>query len=221
MPKHTQQYTPKVADSPPTVTYGDTTIVGVLHGQPASIAHLSGIITSTDPDIIAVETDKDGLFTHHPDNLEPTWPPEDEVELASFIGTHENMYVAGIDTAETEHVNTDLKSVDEEIFHQLGILAPTETLTEDSYYRLTKPAIRDWRRETKRKAPHAFEQTLTIRDREMAKNIYTLHKHKATETTVVAVGMQHITGVSDELQKLITNDRQPEMIPPVMNPYLQ
>lgn len=221
MTKQDHKYTTKIADSPPTTTIGDTTIVGVLHGQSASIAHLSETITHTDPDIIAVETDKDGLFTHHPDHLEPTWPPEDEVELASFIATHEDMYVAGIDTADPDRVHTDLKSVDEEIFQQLGILSPTETLTPECYYRLTKQSIREWRRHTKRKAKHAFEQTLILREREMAKNIHTLHKHESTENTVVAVGMQHITGVSDELKTLLRSNTQPKTIPPVMNPYLQ
>lgn len=179
-------------------------LLGVLHRHPLDIARLTGAVTRYEPDIVAVEACKGAIMQYHPDNYDPRWPPEHEVEAAAFLTDHEdNLTIAGIDSPSSDWSDEKKKRfarIDAEIFVELGIIESPDDLTKADYYELDLPSIRKWREHTKERVPEAFKEVLTVREEKMAGHLFALHAHEATDTIVVAIGVQHLTGVIDLLQ---------------------
>lgn len=174
-------------------------VLGVLHGQPLTIARLSGAITRYEPDVVAIEASGEAIAQYHPDVQDARWPPRDELEAAAYATDHlYDLLLAGIDTQEYE-TTTDFEQLDREIFSKLGLINTEEELSLSTYYELDLPTIRKWRSMSAQRAPDAFQTVIAERDELMAGHLYALAKQDGKDTIVAAVGIQHLTGVLDLL----------------------
>ncbi|WP_311173950.1 TraB/GumN family protein [Halobellus ordinarius] len=170
-------------------------VLGVLHKTPTAITRVSGAITRYDPDVVAIEATADAIGQYHPDQRDAAWPPRDELEAAAYATAHDyDLCLAGIGAGGYD-TDIDFERLDTEIFTDLGILDPNEELTLAAYYELDLPTIREWRRETRDRAPEAYEAVIGSRDVEMAGYLQALADHNDIDTVVAAVGVQHLTGV--------------------------
>lgn len=175
-------------------------VLGGLHGDPLTIARLTGAITRYDPDVVAVEACDEAISQYHPDVQDARWPPRDELEAAAYATDRlYDLLLAGIDTREYEH-SADFERLDREIFADLGIIDSPDDLTRATYYELDLPTIREWRAITKARKPDAFATVLAERDAVMAGHLHALANDEDIGTIIAVVGVQHLTGVIDLLR---------------------
>lgn len=179
-------------------------LIGVLHRQPESVDRYISAITRYNPDIVAVEAVPRAIDQRVQMEYEPTWPPDNEVEAAMWVATHnDTIAVSGIDlpqwTAPPDAADTFPK-VDCEIFQQLGLINNRDELTSNVYLELNLDLIRQWREHTKNRIPKLYEDVLMTRDAVMAGRLHELYHQDSVDTIVAAVGLQHLPGILDHLQ---------------------
>jgi hypothetical protein len=180
-------------------------VFGGLHRQQNTIDRLFDAIRRYEPDIIAVEACDKAIRQHQPDVLDLEWPPDHEVQAASFATQHtDGLSIAGIDLPpykkSREGGDEEFSQVDADIFIEFGLIETSEDLTLDTYYQLNRGLIREWRHKTKERIPELFKQVIQIRDDVMAGRLYELYHRGGVETVVAVVGVEHLTGILDRLQ---------------------
>jgi len=196
---------------------GDIHVLGVLHGQPLTIARLSGAITRYEPDVVAIEASAEAIAQYHPDVQDARWPPRDELEAAAYATDHlYDLLLAGIDTQEHEAM-TDFEKLDREIFTELGLVDKEDEVTRSTYYELDLPTIRKWRSRSAQRAPEDFQAVIAERDKLMAGHLYALAEQDGNDTIVAAVGIQHLTGVLDLLSAPQNIPEDAVTVPPLFH----
>lgn len=180
-------------------------VFGGLHGDSKTIDRLFDAVRRYNPDIIAVEACHQAIHQHQPESLDLQWPPDHELEAASFAVQHtDGLSIAGIDLPlrkrAQESGNKKFVEADAEIFTELGLLASPDELTRDTYYDLDCGLVRAWRNKTRDRIPDLFEKVIQIRDDVMAGRLYELYHRDGVNTVVAVVGVEHLTGILDRLQ---------------------
>jgi hypothetical protein len=179
-------------------------IFGGLHHESKTIDRLFDAIRRYNPEIIAIEACDKAIRQHQPEVLDLEWPPDHEVQAASFATQHtDGLSIAGIDVAYIryqEDQNEKFVQADGEIFTKFGLIESPDELTLDTYYQLDRGLIREWRDKTRERIPELFKQVLQIHDDVMAGRLYELYQKDGVETVVAVVGVEHLTGILDRLQ---------------------
>lgn len=192
-------------------------VLGVARGSPMATTRLTGAITGYDPDLVAVQTDREEIGYYHPDVYDPRWPPRDEVEAAAFATDHmDELLISGIDTLDqTQRVVTDRST--REIFVELGFAESKYESPLETLYDLDVAMIRQWRAALLDRYPVKFREDVLVPDEVMAGHLQALIDIEGIETIVAAVGIPHLTGVLD---RLADPDQIPEevvTVPPTAN----
>lgn len=180
-------------------------VFGGLHGESTTIDRLFDAIRRYTPDIIAVEACDKAIYQHQPEILDLEWPPDHEVQAASFAVEHtDGLSIAGIDLPAykraQESGNEKFVQADAEIFTEFGLIETPADLTIDTYYELNRGFVREWRKKTRNRIPELFENVIQTRDDVMAGRLYELYHRDSVETVVAVVGVAHLTGILDRLQ---------------------
>jgi len=180
-------------------------VFGGLHGQSKTINRLFDAIRRYRPDTITVEACHQAIHQHQPEILDLQWPPDNEVEAASFAVQHtDGLSIAGIDLSPAERTresgNEKFVQTDAEIFTEFGLIEHPDELALDTYHKLDRGLVREWRDKTRHRIPDLFENVIQIRDDVMAGRLYELYHRDGVETVVAVVGVQHLTGILDRLQ---------------------
>lgn len=179
-------------------------VFGGLHRHSNTIDRLFDAIRRYEPDVLAVEACDKAIRQHHPRILDLEWPPDHEVQAASFATQHtDGLSVAGIDVSHMRFREDEKKRftrVDAEIFAELGLIETSDALTLDTYYQLNRGLVREWRDRTRERIPELFKKIVQLRDDAMAGRLYELYHGDTVETVVAVVGVQHLTGILDRLQ---------------------
>jgi len=180
-------------------------VFGGLHCDSRTVDRLFDAVRRYDPDIIAVEACHEAVYQHQPEILDLQWPPDHEVQAASFAVQHtDGLSIAGIDLPTRERAqesgNEEFVQADAEIFTELGLIGTPDELTIDTYYELDRGLIREWREKTRNRIPELFEKVIQTRDDVMAGRLYELYHRDSVETVVAVVGVEHLTGILDRLQ---------------------
>lgn len=183
------------------IRYNGIHLLGVMHRSPMAIARLTGAITRFEPDVVAVEAKPIVISSYHPDNYDPRWPPEHEVEAAAYAADHiDDLLITGIDSEDWEADMETLGKIDSEVFAEFGLIDSPEDLSISTYYDLDPQLIRKWREETRQRQPEAYDKVLGTRDDIMAGHLFALSEANSVDTIVAAIGVQHLTGVLDRIQ---------------------
>jgi len=180
-------------------------VFGGLHHESKTIDRLFDAIRRYEPDVIAPEACDKAIRQHNPETLNLEWPPDHEVQAASFATQHtDDLSIAGIDLPayqrSRESGNEKFVQADGEIFTEFGLIESPDELTLDTYYQLNRELIREWRDKTRERIPELFKQVIQIRDDVMAGRLYELYHKDDVETVVAVVGVEHLTGILDRLQ---------------------
>jgi hypothetical protein len=180
-------------------------VLGGLHHDSKTVNRLFDAIRRYDPDIVAVEACHKAIYQHQPEKLNLQWPPDHEVEAASFAVQHtDGLAIAGIDLPPRKRAqesgNEKFVQVDAEIFTEFGLIESPAELTLDAYYELDRGLVREWRDKTSERIPDLFEDVVQARDDVMAGRLYELYHREEVETVVAVVGVEHLTGILDRLQ---------------------
>lgn len=200
---------------------GGIHLFGVLHKQPLAIARITGAITRYEPDIVALEVSPEAIHQHHPDVHSSRWPPEHELDAAAYVADRrKDLLITGIDTMDwemTDEFIEDFARLDREIFTELEIIESAEQLSPSSYYKLDLSDIQQWRAKMAWRIPEAFKIVLADREDVMAGHLHAIYQDDAIDTMVVALGMEHLTGVIELLQKPSRIPDDKITLPPVAN----